>query len=411
MTTLFSPIGTADPITQLGDGPMLHIVRMRKPDKVVLFLSPAMMAHQNDDQRYTRSIELLCDATGQGHPKVELVESPYNQVHRFDHYIIEFEELLKRLPKSEMNVGILVNVSSGSPAMEQALVALGAFGQLNLELIQVPTPRKGENDKNDRENPDAYDLDVLWALNPDNERVECRAESIELPNFKERLLKDNIATRIGVYDYDAAASLACKSSTLSQSAMNGIKAAADRLRLSRGGTDHAVSEFLSVMEVRLRQGNYGDFTRMVTPAFTHVMKSVLHEVLPEEKYLKRERDGSFGDKLDESSIREDQRLSGVFCRLSSSGISRFITNECLSALVEEYCEDVEVKSLVSKLRRFEKKVRNGLAHEIREVRRERIEEEGGMPLQEVLDSLMKLTGSRSGYYDDLNKGLLGQLKK
>ncbi|MDU5613224.1 MAG: hypothetical protein E6043_05070, partial [Slackia sp.] len=168
MTTLFSPIGTADPITQLGDGPMLHIVRMRRPDKVVLFLSPTMMKHQDDDQRYTRSIELLCDATGQEHPKVELVVSPYNQVHRFDHYIVEFEERLKRLPKSEMNVGILVNVSSGSPAMEQALVALGAFGQLNLELIQVPTPRKGENDKNDRENPDAYDLDVLWALNPDN---------------------------------------------------------------------------------------------------------------------------------------------------------------------------------------------------------------------------------------------------
>lgn len=411
MTTLFSPIGTADPMTQLGDGPMLHIVRMRRPDKVVLFLSPTMMKHQDDDQRYTRSIELLCDATGQKHPKVELVASPYNQVHRFDHYIVEFEELLKSLPKSEMNAGILVNVSSGSPAMEQALVALGAFGHLNLELIQVPTPRKGENDKNDRENPDAYDLDVLWALNPDNERMECRAESIELLNFKERLLKDNIATLIGVYDYDAAASLACKSSTLSQSAKNGIRAAADRLRLSRGSTDSAVSEFISVMEVRLRQGNYGDFTRMVTPAFTHVMKSVLHGVLPEEKYLKRERDGSFRDRLDEHAIRKDQRLSRIFCRFSSGDIPRYIKNEHLSALVEEYCGDVEVKSLVSKLRCFEKKVRNGLAHEIREVRRERIEEEGGMPLQEVLDSLMKLTGSRSGYYDDLNKGLLGQLKK
>lgn len=36
---LFSPIGTADPITALGDGPMLHIVRHYRPIVVVLFLS------------------------------------------------------------------------------------------------------------------------------------------------------------------------------------------------------------------------------------------------------------------------------------------------------------------------------------------------------------------------------------
>ena len=45
MRTLFSMIGTADPITQLGDGPMLHIVRHCVPDKVVLFLSPKMARH------------------------------------------------------------------------------------------------------------------------------------------------------------------------------------------------------------------------------------------------------------------------------------------------------------------------------------------------------------------------------
>lgn len=63
MTTLFSPVGTADPITQLGDGPLLHIIRHRKPDRVVLFLSPAMSAYQMQDSRYTKAIELLVEAT------------------------------------------------------------------------------------------------------------------------------------------------------------------------------------------------------------------------------------------------------------------------------------------------------------------------------------------------------------
>ena len=56
MVTLFSPVGTADPVTQLGDGPLLHIIRHRRPDRVVLFLSPAMTQFQRQDERYTRAI-------------------------------------------------------------------------------------------------------------------------------------------------------------------------------------------------------------------------------------------------------------------------------------------------------------------------------------------------------------------
>ena len=59
MSVLFSPIGTADPLTQLGDGPMLHIVRHYRPERVVLFLSPKMAQLQEQDQRYTKAIELL----------------------------------------------------------------------------------------------------------------------------------------------------------------------------------------------------------------------------------------------------------------------------------------------------------------------------------------------------------------
>lgn len=48
---LFSPIGTADPITALGDGPMLHIVRHYRPIVVVLFLSAEIAAFENADRR------------------------------------------------------------------------------------------------------------------------------------------------------------------------------------------------------------------------------------------------------------------------------------------------------------------------------------------------------------------------
>ena len=95
MSILFSPVGTADPFTQLGDGPLIHIVRHKRPDKVVLFLSPLMAKYQKQDERYTQAIKMLCAQLGVEAPEVRIVESAYEDVFRFDWYIEEFELLLK----------------------------------------------------------------------------------------------------------------------------------------------------------------------------------------------------------------------------------------------------------------------------------------------------------------------------
>ena len=127
MTTLFSPIGTADPFTQLGDGPMLHIVRHRQPSRIVLYLSPAMAAYQRKDQRYTTAIGRLSESMGVPLPEVKIIESDYDEVYRFDRYIEEFGFILKEL--SAPHEPVLVNASSGTAGMAQALVALGSFGR------------------------------------------------------------------------------------------------------------------------------------------------------------------------------------------------------------------------------------------------------------------------------------------
>ena len=166
MKILFSPVGTADPLTMLGDGPMLNIVRYHRPDKVVLFFSPRMAKYQELDARFTRAIELLCASEEAVCPELELVESPHQKVYQFDHYIEEFEGILTRLKAENPKATILVNVSSGTPAMEQALVALGSFGHLDIQMLQVTTPRRDINDRSDREDPDSYELEALWENAP-----------------------------------------------------------------------------------------------------------------------------------------------------------------------------------------------------------------------------------------------------
>lgn len=89
---LFSPIGTADPITALGDGPMLHIVRHYRPIVVVLFLSAEIAAFENADRRYSAAITRLAPETD-----VRIVTYTNPSVHRFDLFVPVFRNHLVEL--------------------------------------------------------------------------------------------------------------------------------------------------------------------------------------------------------------------------------------------------------------------------------------------------------------------------
>lgn len=420
MTTLFSPVGTADPVTQLGDGPLLHIIRHRRPDKVVLFLSPAMAGFQQQDKRYTRAIELLAESVGVPAPEVRLIESSFEEVYRFDRYIEEFEPILKDLSGEG---DVLVNTSSGTAGMSQALVALGSFGRLNLELLQVLTPKRGINSSNDRENPNKYDLDLLWELNQDNNSgAGCRIVSVATPNFSERLLRGNVITLVQGYEYEAAYKLACQMSTASDAAKQMIQATACRLNLDGGlpakvfgGTEVSYKandlllEYLYVMEVRLAQGHWADFVRSLTPALTELMKRRLSEYLSEERYTLF-ANGRSTNRYNVEAIDGDFRLSSVLSLCHYDNRNAFITNDAYGRLVQEYCEDQRVKDAILQLRNAEKNCRNSIAHTLAASSRAALERLCSMTLDDIMRTLFELHGqAKPGLYDRINQRIIDSI--
>ena len=58
-TILFSPVGGTDPIsaTNCRDGSLLHICRVRKPNKVILYMSQEVLENQKKDNRYLYCLE------------------------------------------------------------------------------------------------------------------------------------------------------------------------------------------------------------------------------------------------------------------------------------------------------------------------------------------------------------------
>lgn len=414
MTVLFSPIGTADPITTLGDGPMLHIVRNRRPDKVVLYLSPKMAGYQGADQRYTRAIALLSDRVDMETPEVQLIESDINEVHRFDLYIDEFERILMRLAAA--GEPVLVNTSSGTAGMAQALVALGSFGRLGVELLQVPTPRKDTNRRDDREDPDRYDLEALWELDCELEDDTAnRVLTVQTPNFAERLMRENVSSLCHSFEFEAANELVQKMNTASDETKQMVAAAAARLNLDGnlpakafGGTDLSYKandllvEYLYVMEARLQQGHYAEFVRSLSPALTKLLKKHLRPYLADERYIQPKTRYMGGkqvaDKYNVEAIRTDEKLAKTL-RPFHFETAQFVTNAALAELVEVYCEDRSVVMKLRRLRYVEEAVRNSLAHALRVSSRSAIEKQCGIPLDETMSMLFELHGAaKPGLY-------------
>lgn len=437
MKILFSPVGTADPLTMLGDGPMLNIVRYHRPDKVALFFSPKMAMYQERDERYTRAIELLCASEGAGCPELELVESSHQAVYQFDHYIEEFEEILTRLKSGNPKATIMVNVSSGTPAMEQALVALGSFGHLDMQMLQVITPRKDINDRSDREDPDSYDLDVLWECSFDEAcDTTNRIHVVESPNFGARLLRENARTLVAQYEYDAAAKILSSLRGASGKALSAVRAAADRLNLDHkpelgqkfnaagmayrppSSLENQLAEYIWVMEVRYQQGHWADFARSVTPALSKLIQLVLRPYLSEAEWAVLDKEGKL-EKEDYKQV-EGSKYLGFIARdvLTDRRKVYFLSNNDLTGLLETAQKNGDLKNrelyrALRNVRRFESKCRNKIAHEIRLTSRQALEDISGCKLADVkgwlfqsYNELVDDNPIEPGLYDRINDWIL-----
>ncbi len=432
MAVLFSPIGTADPLTQLGDGPMLHIVRHYNPEKVVLFLTQKMAEHQHACALYTKAIELLSESLERELPQIEIIESSFEGVFKFDEYISEFEDILKKMPNDKP---ILVNTSSGTPAMAQALVTLGSFGRLNLEMLQVTTPRKDANRAFDREQSGDWNLEhlsLLWELNSDNESESpSRIVTVNTPNFSEQLTRENVEKLVNAYEYEAAYILCKTSNTISERTTELIRAAADRLNLDGqlpakvfGGTSLRFSpndllpEYLYIMEVRLEQGHWADFIRAMTPALTEVMKRELAPCIPEQSYTLFEN-GKSTKRYNIEGIRSDEQLHRIFPDNSilykdKSGkeCAKYITNSSYWYLVKEFCDKPERVGKIKKLREAEEDGRHGLAHEIKSSPKKSLEKECDITLERIMQFLFELcSNAKPGMYKRINAEILKRMQE
>lgn len=193
--TLISAVGTTDPIRNFFDGPLLHIARRYKPERIVLIFSEEMLSKEI---RIRKALNAIDGYTPEIIIEEEIIKD--DDVFIFDRMFNQMSNIVAKYNNSEDE--LILNLSSGTPQMIAAMFAINRINDYNVKAVQVASPEKKSNEGIGYDNQE--DIDALIETNEDNSpsftdrTIEDQAEK-----FNQALLKRNLRELIRKYDYKA----------------------------------------------------------------------------------------------------------------------------------------------------------------------------------------------------------------
>ena len=448
MNILFSPLGGNDPIseTNMYDGSMLHICRHYDIDKVYLYMTSEIWKNHTKDNRYEFFIDRLAEQKNKKIDYVVIDDSELENVQVYDQFLFKFEDEINKIIK-EMSEGdeLFINISSGTPAMKNALVILQDLNEYDCKFIQVATPMKAMNKNEHSDNPD---WEFLWELNLELEKDgENRCTENNCPSLSRLRKEEIIKKHIDEYDYRAALSVASvmeKSST--KNYIDELVRAVNRYNLNmkkvdndykkdgfditpvKSGNARKLFEYALWLNIKLKREEYVDFIRGITPLVVELFEIILKNKgkLDINNYCKNnDRDIRVWDETKvidklpgkDVSIKEIVNTEYQIKYSDNNKLGEFklnmIYSEALMYLIRNLIDDELLVKTVSNTRAVEENIRNLAAHDIVSLDSDYIKDNTGFTPLQIMD-MIKILFSRTNFsikseywnsYDDMNEEL------
>ncbi len=433
---LFSPVGGTDPISMNNcrDGSMLHICRQYRPTRVILYMSREVLENQEADDRYRYALRKLFELQKREHVEICEIERPeLTSVHEFDYFYEDFRNIIGTIFASmDETDRLLINVSSGTPAMKSGLLVLQTMGEFPAAAIQVATPERKMNEHNHK----GYDVELLWELDEDNRPdFENRCREVQCPTLSRIKNEEIIKKHIAVYDYQAAVTVAETMKDDAKAYLGLLHMAAARILLDFAGVNRWIKEtgydclpvkagdsrkyfeYALNLGVKLERKEYTDFIRGITPVMVDLF----------ELALKKRCGINIADYTVQNGGARSwalQKLNGTPAgAVLNSSYSSFhggpVYSEHIRLLMEAFSQDAEMKQLASDLRNVEKAVRNVAAHEIVSLTDPKIKDLTGFTSRQIMDRIIRFFGyadihvPKEGWksYERLNQEILAAMSR
>ena len=479
---LFSPVGGTDPLSNdnYQDGAILHIVRNYRPERIVLFLSQEMLRFHKEDNRYIKSLYLLyreflkqenpeqpekltenalrsqrqfpienasLELYQIGNMQVETIEREgLSEVQDFNTFYREFPRWIhysmKELGEEDT---LLLNVSSGTPAMKGCLLSMQLLQDIHCKVIQVSTPVRRMNEHRHS----GFVLEEAWENNIDNlEGFTNRCTEVLVPDFTYMIQENQIKRLIQEYDYKGALALAKSlpkerteaylpflKMALQRSLLN-IDYVEEFIRHNKGlfhfpiennsekdKKAFLVFEYCLQMQLKLSRGDLDGFIRSLTPVLWDLFFQIVEKdlELPISDYImnlhsqKKPKIWKL-EELKNGNKDEEQKIYKALTKRFPKIDTQFaiVYSVHLLSLIESYHSEEIVIKLAGELRKVEEVLRNIVAHQMVPVTEKIILETSGFSAEQIMEKLKDLysrayfpcTEEQWNSYEMMNKDLI-----
>lgn len=454
---LFSPVGGTDPLSNENyqDGAILHIVRNYRPERIVLFLSQEMLRFHKEDNRYIKSLYLLYrEFLKQDNPEKleQLTENALKPQQQFTIENTGLElyqignmqvEAIKRVNLSEVqdfntfyrefprwihysmkDLGeedtLLLNVSSGTPAMKGCLLSMQLLQDIPCKAIQVSTPVRRMNEHRHS----GFVLEEAWDNNIDNlEGFTNRCTEVSVPDYACMIQENQIKRLLLEYDYKGAFSLAkslpkehSKSylpfmkMALQRSQLN-MKPVETFIKRNKGVFNFPVKndetkeakkasfvfEYCLQMQLKLFRGDLDGFIRSITPVVWDLFFQIIENDLglPISRYIQNldnDNKAKIWDwdllQKEETEISKkifDTLDNAIFSQNYSANMKVYSPH--LLAFIKAHHPSDQIITTAEDLRFVEERIRNLVAHQMVPVTEDSIKSKTNFSPKEIMDKV------------------------
>ncbi len=405
MKILISAVGDTDPIRNFHDGPLLHIVRVYRPEKIVLVHSERSLTKHDKLVKALKSIkdyspEIIQDGGVLPDAQVAIFDKMYDTVSSIVKKYISDDE-------------IILNISSATPQIISAMFAVNRISDFNVTAVQVVTPQHKSNEGLRHDNQE--DIDTLIETNLDNQSdYENRTLEDTGSKFSQDLTKRNLKALIDNYDYQGALELLKKQKSFSNikelrkklteiSDTIKIQGMPDKIVKSKLLSNQAKSALNSYLNIdrNHKQGNIAEVLIRVKSLVEFILEDYLNnhflDVITYKEdgkpFLNASKYPEILKKFQENAKKRDQEYHGGYLSLPAYiGILKFF--EPKNDLLKHIYKIQEINQ-----------VRNQVAHSLQAFDRENLTKVSSAVFasKQILLASFDIDNHWFSFYEDLNQ--------
>ena len=422
MRILFSAIGLSDPVCTGHDGPWIHCCRFSRPDLTVVYLTAAMCQREAQKNMYSCTLDLLNKALGTQIRHEFIEKSELDNPQDSDQFYTDFEQILTKLHEIYPDAEILLNASSGTPAIKECMKMMYHFLPFETKLLKVDSPIDEMGFSHGRRDqvPNDYDPEEGWDNNLDNLEGavirchvdEAQQQSVRLQMMQLRKLIENnefqaawlltetdqlkgfVSERLRKGLFGAKSRMQLDLQTASKDLLAAGWDGAEAIRKMQTDLLSQAAEMLMTMQCDLVRGDIAGCVRKLTPVLYVLLRTLL-----ESKYGISIKSIATKKKnfwvLSATNMMNNHKslYDSVNSQMFTGGKPPYLDSNSIIKLLDCLTDNSDIVfQNMKRLRQIEQDVRNRIAHEPKMMTEDQFETDAGISTKEMMKLMIDCFG-------------------